>query len=326
MSKDKAIEANYTNTYKLMKNSKYNDRSKSKGWFPIKQHRFDTSKHPCVVSEEKCASPLRAMFSPNELKMLDGLTNVLQVSEREAIRIALYEMVRATTTNPLEHKDKCLLVSDAPNHTGRNKAVSVRIPKVEQVSAMDYCQQFGLKSSEGIRLAVIWLAHSVRNGELWRLTKSPKIGQDELAKAWSREHEGAEPKLKNLKEAASKSWNEAWDYYDRQAKERYEARGNWLLQQNTGNYHQLMADGEGYDWTTVDAQIEIQNQEQEETWRQQIGEEDYLMVKATEIQDLEGITYEEALELATAMFAGSEEDELTDEEAQRIMDELDRCG
>ncbi|WP_205909833.1 MULTISPECIES: hypothetical protein, partial [Prochlorococcus] len=70
------------------KQNKFNTTSKSKSFFPIKQHRFDSSKHPIIQSNQKCAARMTTMLSAQEDQMLEGLTNSLQCDQREAIRIA----------------------------------------------------------------------------------------------------------------------------------------------------------------------------------------------------------------------------------------------
>ncbi len=75
--------------------NKFNTTSKSKSFFPIKQHRFDSSKHPIIQSNQKCAARMATMLSAQEDQMLEGLINSLQCDQREAIRIALHEASRS---------------------------------------------------------------------------------------------------------------------------------------------------------------------------------------------------------------------------------------
>ena len=75
--------------------NKFNTTSKSKAFFPIKQHRFDSSKHPIIQSTQKCAARMTTMLSAQEDQMLEGLANSLQCNQREAIRIALHEASRS---------------------------------------------------------------------------------------------------------------------------------------------------------------------------------------------------------------------------------------
>tara|TARA_B100001964_G_scaffold238821_1_gene305018 strand:- start:1881 stop:2216 length:336 start_codon:yes stop_codon:yes gene_type:complete len=77
------------------KQNKFNTTSKSKTFFPIKQHRFDSSKHPIIQSTQKCAARMTTMLSAQEDQMLEGLINSLQCDQREAIRIALHEASRS---------------------------------------------------------------------------------------------------------------------------------------------------------------------------------------------------------------------------------------
>ena len=65
---------------------------RTKDYFPLKRWRFNTEKHPVIMSIDKCASTTaKTLFSKQELQMLVGLTNTLQYNPREAVRIALYE-------------------------------------------------------------------------------------------------------------------------------------------------------------------------------------------------------------------------------------------
>ena len=77
-----------------MTTPKYNrfNTGRTKDYFPLKRWRFNTEKHPVIVSKDKCASSTaKTLFSTQELQMLVGLTNTLQCNQREAVRIALYE-------------------------------------------------------------------------------------------------------------------------------------------------------------------------------------------------------------------------------------------
>ena len=78
-----------------MTTPKYNkfNTGRTKGYFPLKRWRFNTEQHPVFQSKERCASSTaKTLFSTQELQMLVGLANTLQCNEREAIRIALYEV------------------------------------------------------------------------------------------------------------------------------------------------------------------------------------------------------------------------------------------
>ncbi|WP_205909724.1 hypothetical protein [Prochlorococcus sp. P1361] len=92
------------------KQNKFNTTSKSKSFFPIKQHRFDSSKHPIIQSNQKCASRMTTMLSAQEDQMLEGLINSFQCNQREAIRIALHEVSRSgfkalqSTSRSQEHQ------------------------------------------------------------------------------------------------------------------------------------------------------------------------------------------------------------------------------
>ena len=74
--------------------SKYNLHSKSKDFFPIRQYRFDSSKHPIITSRKECRFRVKTILSKQEEQMLDGLINTLQCNQRDALRIIFYEAVR----------------------------------------------------------------------------------------------------------------------------------------------------------------------------------------------------------------------------------------
>ena len=60
-------------------------------WFPIKSHRYDTTKHPVVTTKANARRTLKFPASTQEAQLLEGLTNTLQVDQQTALRIALYE-------------------------------------------------------------------------------------------------------------------------------------------------------------------------------------------------------------------------------------------
>lgn len=60
-------------------------------WFPIKSHRYDTTKHPVVTTKANARRTLKFPASTQEAQLLGGLTNTLQVDQQTALRIALYE-------------------------------------------------------------------------------------------------------------------------------------------------------------------------------------------------------------------------------------------
>ena len=63
-----------------MTTPKYNkfNSGKTKDYFPLKRWRFNTDKHPVIVSNDKCAiSTAKTLFSMQKVQMLIGLTNTL---------------------------------------------------------------------------------------------------------------------------------------------------------------------------------------------------------------------------------------------------------
>ena len=62
------------------------------GWWKIKQHRYDTTNHPVIISKEKCTNKIEVLLSPQEEQILQGISNTVQAIQRDSIRIALYEL------------------------------------------------------------------------------------------------------------------------------------------------------------------------------------------------------------------------------------------
>ena len=82
---------------KDMKPSRFNNYTKSKDLFPIKQYRFNTTKHPIIQSRKELKQRVKIILSVQENQQLTGLVDSLQFNQRDAIRIAFYELIRRGT-------------------------------------------------------------------------------------------------------------------------------------------------------------------------------------------------------------------------------------
>ena len=73
---------------------KFNTSKNTKEWFSFAKHLFITDNHAIRQSQDQCNSSTEAIFSQQELKQINGITNSLQCDTREAIRIALFEIIK----------------------------------------------------------------------------------------------------------------------------------------------------------------------------------------------------------------------------------------
>ena len=86
-------------------------------------------------------------------------------------------------------------------HTSRSVECSCRVIKTEKESAKEIAKTFKISEKEAVRLCIIWLGRKL-NKINFRLTKCKRIGQEQLAREWSKEYDGRGSKLKKLKEEA----------------------------------------------------------------------------------------------------------------------------
>ncbi len=225
--------------------NKFNTTSKSKSFFPIKQHRFDSSKHPIIQSTQKCAARMTTMLSAQEDQMLEGLINSLQCNQREAIRIALYEASRSGFKALQSTSTRARASTTSKGRTGRSRPLSVSLPKAEKHQAICLADQLELTDKEILRLAIIWLAKAIKDETITKLQDTPKLSQDSLAKQWSQEHKGEPSKLTKLKASAKAAYQKAEALGQDKDKQLYEQRG--LMMQQLGDQAQL---------TTIDAMLQ----------------------------------------------------------------------
>ena len=183
--------------------NRFNTSKKTKDWFPFAKYLFITDKHPVRESDEKCSSSIEAPFSQQELEQIKGITNSLQCETRDAVRIALFEVVKDAEAAYEKTYDKAKAGSTVKGHEGRNHRKRLHLPKAERDAAEQAATNLRISIKEFLRLAVIWLADGIKEESITRLTNSRRIGKDAVAKQWSRENQGKPPseKVAKLKEA-----------------------------------------------------------------------------------------------------------------------------
>ena len=174
-------------------------------FFPIQQHRFITDKHPCVLASGKKGRKFCFTLTPNEKRMLEGLTNMFSFTENQAIRIALWEMYEQ-----LKEQPGCLGEASANPKTTCSNAKTLTIPHIE----VERFRQFGClweaTDAEVIRTAIIYVSRAIRDGVIKKLTASRKRSHDELAMEWSEaQPEGRKGTIQAARDARQKAWDEA---------------------------------------------------------------------------------------------------------------------
>ena len=186
-----------------MTKNKFNTNTKTKGFFPFPKYLFKTENHPIRLSTDKCSSAIEALFSPQEMQMLEGLTNSLQCDEREAIRIALYEASRSSSEAYEVAISHSKSDSKERGHTARSKKGRWNLPKLEKDEITKVGKSLSISDKVFLRLAIIWLAKGIKDESIIRLTKSPRIPKDEVAMQWSRDNRGkpSSEAVKKLKDA-----------------------------------------------------------------------------------------------------------------------------
>jgi len=207
--------------------SKYNkfNPGKTKEYFPINAWRCNSSRHPVITSSDKCASSTpKARFSQQELQMLLGLSNTLQCSEREAVRIALYEASARVSDAYETAFVYASSESREKGHQGRSSTKQWKLPKPEQVTAMNAAKELGITNAEFVRLSIIWLQQGIRNNSITSIEKCEIISGDKVARQWSKENHGKpqSEQVAHLKQALQES-QQLFDYMNQiQVDERYQ--------------------------------------------------------------------------------------------------------
>ena len=158
--------------------------------------------------------------------MLDGLANMFQCDERDAIRIALYEASRsASEAYELAFRYADTKATDKA-HQGRSSKKQWNLPKSEKDKASQAAKEIEITDAEFIRLAIIWLRNGIRSDSVKKLANSKRIAQDDVARQWSRNNQGNPPseQVKNLKKALQDAQN-LFDYLNEiKDNERHESK------------------------------------------------------------------------------------------------------
>ena len=141
--------------------NKFNTSKKTKEWFPFAKYLFITDNHPIRQSQDKCSSSIEAIFSQQELEQINGITNSLQCDTREAIRIALFEVIKEAHAAYEKTYEKAKSGSTYKGHEGRRTKKRLTLPLSEKQNALDTAAQLNISIKEFHRLAVIWLADGI---------------------------------------------------------------------------------------------------------------------------------------------------------------------
>lgn len=214
--------------------NRFNTSKNTKNWFPFAKYLFATDNHPVRVTEEKCSSSIEAIFSKQELQQIVGITNSLQCPTRDAVRIALFEAVKDAQAAYAKSYDKAKSGSSIKGHEGRSEKKRLNLPKSERDAAELAANQLKITLKEFLRLAVIWLADGIKDESITRLTKSKRIGKDEVARQWSRENQGKEPSksVARFKEVRDEAYNQAAISGEERDDELYKRRGEKIKELN----------------------------------------------------------------------------------------------
>ncbi len=187
---------------KDIKPSRFNNHSKSKDFFPIKQYRFDTTKHPIIQSRKELKHRVKTILSVQENQQLTGLVNSLQCNQRDAIRIAFYEALRRGTESLQTVLKYATRDSKERGHTARSHRLLISLPNSEKQALLEIGKELDLSEMEVVRLAIIWLAYGIKHETITRIHKCQRIAIDTLADEWSKKNRGKppNPQVKKLKE------------------------------------------------------------------------------------------------------------------------------
>ena len=199
-------------------------------WFPIKSHRYDTTKHPVVTTKANARRTLKFPASTQEAQLLEGLTNTLQVDQQTALRIALYEACK----RPQQASEAVQLASPATTvkgHTQRNTNISTKITADKATALKSLAKSLGISEKAAARLSLIWMAKGTRSDrkEWKKFSGCQKLGQDAIAAQWQKDKKssgewskvGGSKEILRLREAHRDALDEGMTENDAL----YEARG-----------------------------------------------------------------------------------------------------
>lgn len=249
---------------KFNKTKSASGEDKSRAWWPIKQFRLECSKHPVVLSKDRCASKISSLLSQQEEEMLEGLATSLQVDRREAVRIALQDL----PTDARLPIDRAKATSSMRGHTARSRRLTINLPKSEKDRVVEVAQILELSEQEVVRLAIIWLQQGIRS-ETVTPTACKRISQKELSKEWQKQNQGwsGGSKLSALKEAGQRAFDQRRREHEEWQEAEYKLNGQYL--------EALRDDRQMFDWKTGEvnwAYIEMQKVIDHEEWPEKESE------------------------------------------------------
>lgn len=210
----------------------FNNVGKHASWFPIKQFRFNTEQHPCIKDKAKRSSRLsKLLISRREEQMLEGLSNILQCSENDAIRIAVSEALRSP--------EKTLALafdygsSSTTEHGFQSRTVSIQVSftSTERKALKSAANRLKVTEKALVRTAIHYLCRGIRGETITTLDGGniKAIAQHKLAKQWkdSRTKEDKErgSKLTALKQARQVAYDKAEEEGKIRDEENYIRRG-----------------------------------------------------------------------------------------------------
>ena len=207
-----------------MKNTNFNHGKLGKE-FPIKQHRWNTEDHP-IHNQGPLKYTLATRVTYNEQKMIDGLCAIFQCDQREALRIAVYELSKIPSTLIEQYLPYAYLTNDKQHHSDPKNKLSFRLSKEEKESALEIAAIYNLSEKALVRLAFITIAKGIRNDKIKTISGCRKKTQKECLEAWRETAQpGGKSKLTALRQGHRKAYEaaaEAGREYDRKL---YEQRG-----------------------------------------------------------------------------------------------------
>ena len=222
------MKLNRPNKFNKTRHSNQEGTKTALAFWKFPKNRYRTEKHPVIISKVKCSSKVETILSFQEKQMLEGLVNAVQTSQRDAIRIALYELSKTSLEASLRLVKYVSKESQEKGHTSRSSKVTAKLPKAEKVVFDELQTNCKLTSKETVRLAIIWLAMSVKD-EDFKLTKSPRVSQKKLAREWSKTYDKEKgSKLTALTEAADAAYEKAKEEAEERREEEYKRRGETL--------------------------------------------------------------------------------------------------
>ena len=94
------MKLNRPNKFNKTRHSNQEGTKTALAFWKFTKNRYKTEKHPVIISKVKCSSKVETILSFQEKQMLEGLVNAVQTSQRDAIRIALYELSKTSPEAP----------------------------------------------------------------------------------------------------------------------------------------------------------------------------------------------------------------------------------